>query len=67
VPDIGHYACLCGIKRTWTVRLAELDEAALKVTIRVKSRVCGLRNRFCTAIMFHLGQVDVYPAALNQA
>ena len=30
---------------------------------RVKSRACGFRNRdrFRTAIMFHLGQLDLYP------
>jgi transposase len=30
---------------------------------RVKSRACGFgnRERFRTAIMFHLGQLDLYP------
>lgn len=38
-------------------------ESANSVIQRIKSRACGFRNResFRTAIMFHLGKLDLYP------
>ena len=55
---------LCGIINAIVLKRTNAHAESANARIqKVKSRACGFRSRerFRTAIMFHCGQLDLYP------